>query len=56
MADFDRARALLRQFKGDRYLHGLGILPQVGGVAAGVGRRAALIAGHFPAARPSSRR
>jgi len=52
MADFDKARALLRQFKGDMYLHGLGLLPQVGGVTAGVGRRAALVAGHFPASAP----
>jgi alcohol dehydrogenase len=52
VADFDRAQVLLRQFKGDMYLHGLGILPQVGGVAAGVGRRAALVAGHFPGSAP----
>jgi alcohol dehydrogenase len=52
MADFDRARALLRQFKGDTYLHGLSILPQVGGVAAGLGRRAALITGHFLGSAP----
>jgi alcohol dehydrogenase len=52
MADFDRARALLRRFKGDKYLHGLGILPQVGGVAAGAGGRAALVAGHFPGSAP----
>jgi alcohol dehydrogenase len=52
VADFDRAQVLLRQFKGATYLHGLGILPQVGGVAAGVGRRAALVAGHFPGSAP----
>ncbi len=52
MADFDKARALLRQFKGDAYLHGLSILPHVGGIAAGVGRRAALVTGHFPGSAP----
>jgi alcohol dehydrogenase len=52
MADFDKARALLRRFKDDKYLHGLGILPQVGGVAAGAGGRAALVAGHFPGSAP----
>jgi alcohol dehydrogenase len=55
MADFDAARALLREFKGDKYLHGMGVLSQVGGVTAElrstrrvrsarrVGKRAALV-------------
>jgi len=48
MDEFDTARALLREFKGDTYLHGLGVLPQVGQVVAGLGRRAALIGCRFP--------
>ncbi len=30
MANFDNGRALLRQFKGDAYLNGIGILSSVG--------------------------
>ncbi len=52
MSDFAAARALLRQFKGDAYLHGLGILPQVGAVAAAKGRRAVLVADAFPGSEP----
>ncbi|MGC8781763.1 MAG: iron-containing alcohol dehydrogenase [Anaerolineae bacterium] len=48
MSGFDQARALLREFKGNAYLHGLGVLPQVGAVAAGLGRRAAFIGCRFP--------
>ena len=43
MDPFDQARELLRQFKGEDYLHGLDVLPQVGTRAAGLGRRAAFI-------------
>jgi alcohol dehydrogenase len=48
MSDFDRARALLYEFKGDAYLFGAGVLPRVGGVVAEMGRRAALVRGTFP--------
>lgn len=48
MADFSKARAILSEFKGDAYLHGLGVLPQVGKATAQYGRRAALIVDHFP--------
>ncbi len=50
MANFDQARALLREFKGDKYLHGLGVLPQIGGITAELGRRAALVRDDFPGA------
>ncbi|MFA6110363.1 MAG: iron-containing alcohol dehydrogenase [Candidatus Latescibacterota bacterium] len=50
MARFDQARELLRQFKGDRYLHGLGVLPGTGAATAGLGRRAALVCDLFPGA------
>ena len=48
MADFSKARAMLSEFKGDAYIHGLGVLPQVGKATAQYGRSAALIADHFP--------
>ncbi len=48
MGQFQRADELLREFKGDAYLHGLDVLPQVGHVAANLGRRAVLIADRFP--------
>lgn len=48
MASFTNARELIRQFKGERYLSGLGVLPRVGELAAGMGKRAALIRDVFP--------
>ena len=48
MNEFDRARDLLAEFKGDTYVFGAGVLPRVGEVAAQAGRRAALVRGTFP--------
>ena len=48
MADFSKARAMLAEFKGDNYIHGLGVLPEVGKATAKYGRNAALIADKFP--------
>ena len=48
MASFERARALLYEFKGERYLYGMGVLPRVGGVAATLGERAVLVRDAFP--------
>jgi alcohol dehydrogenase len=48
MADFAQARALLREFKGNTYISGTGVLPQVGAVAALQGRRGALVRDTFP--------
>ena len=48
MTDFDRARFLLRQFRGNAYLFGTGVLREVGKVVAPAGKRAALIRGTFP--------
>lgn len=42
-----KARDLLRVFKGDSYLFGTGVLPQVGDVVTPLGRRAALVRGTF---------
>jgi alcohol dehydrogenase len=50
MADFNQAHTLLRQFKGEAYLHGLQLLPQVGAVVAQLGKRAALVRDIFPGA------
>ncbi len=48
MSDIKRARNLIREFKGDRYLYGSGVLKQVGAVAASAGKRAALVISRFP--------
>ncbi len=48
MADFAKARELLRQFKGDRYLYGVGVLDDLGAATAALGGRAALVADSFP--------
>jgi alcohol dehydrogenase len=50
MASFEKAQALLREFKGDKYLHGLGVLPKMGGMTADLGKRAALVRDVFPGA------
>ncbi len=48
MERFQEAETLLREFKGGAYLHGLNVLPEVGPVTAGLGKRAALVADVFP--------
>jgi alcohol dehydrogenase len=48
MPDFRQARALLQEFKGGRYIHGLDVLPQVGSATAKLGGRAALVRSTFP--------
>lgn len=48
MDAFETARALLREFKGDAYLFGNGVLKDVGRVAVSRGRRAVLIESEFP--------
>lgn len=50
MANFEKAQALLREFKGDKYLHGMGVLSQVGNVTARLGKHAALVRDIFPGA------
>ena len=39
----DRANGMLREFKGDTYAHGLGVLPQVGPFAAALGKKAIFV-------------
>ncbi len=50
MTNYEKAQALLREFKGDQYLHGIGVLSEVGGVTARLGKRAALVRDVFPGA------
>ncbi|KPK11670.1 MAG: 3-dehydroquinate synthase [Anaerolineae bacterium SG8_19] len=50
MATFDKAQTLLREFKGSKYLHGLGVLSQVGKVTARLGNQAVLVRDVFPGA------
>ena len=45
---FDKARELLRQFKGDAYLFGKMVLSELGKVVEPLGSRAALVRGTFP--------
>ncbi|MHB0868943.1 MAG: iron-containing alcohol dehydrogenase, partial [Chloroflexota bacterium] len=48
MSDFDRARELIRELKGDAYVYGQGVLSEVGRMAAELGNRAALVYDAFP--------
>ncbi len=48
MSEFDKARSLLKEFKGDSYLFGNGVLSGVGETAASAGRTAALVFTQFP--------
>ncbi len=48
MDEYGTARALLRQFKGDTYVYGIGVLPQVGEIVAAQGKRALLVRNTFP--------
>ena len=46
--EYQKAWSLLREFKGDRYVYGSGVLDQVGQIAAGLGNRAVLVYTVFP--------
>jgi alcohol dehydrogenase len=48
MAHFETARKLLRTFKGDGYIYGLGVLWRTGEAAASLGKRAVLVGSDFP--------
>jgi alcohol dehydrogenase class IV len=48
MSSFEKAEQLIREFKGDTYLFGSGVLEQVGRVASELGTRPALIRPSFP--------
>lgn len=48
MNDFEKASGLLKEFKGDSYVHGAGVLSQVGEIASTKGKKAAFIFDAFP--------
>lgn len=52
MPEFPIAAKLLKQFKGDRYLNGLNVLPALGPNAARFGKRAVLVRDCFPGSEP----
>jgi alcohol dehydrogenase class IV len=52
MTSFTKAQGLLHEFKGDTYIYGMGILPQVGPVIGKLGRRAGFIHDTFTGADP----
>ncbi len=43
MTALDRGYALLREWKGDNYIFGLGVLPKIGGLTARFGKRVMLV-------------
>ncbi len=47
MSDFDKSEELLREFKGEAYVHGSGVLREVGRQTAQLGKRAALVRSTF---------
>jgi len=47
MTDFEKARALLQEFKGNSYLFGTDVLPKAGWAVAAKGKNAALVRGKF---------
>ena len=47
MSSFEKARGLIRQFKGDAYLNGFGVLTQVGHFCANLGKRAVIVRDPF---------
>lgn len=51
-AEFINAENLLKDFKGESYLHGFNVLGQVGQAARYFGNRAVLVADHFPGNEP----
>lgn len=51
MNRFNKARALLAAFKGDKYVHGFGVLGRTGPVASALGTHAVLVRDNFPAGK-----
>ena len=54
MSDFEKAKALIQGFKGDRYVFGVGALARTGELVARLGQRAVLICGRSAASRKVS--
>ena len=45
---FSKAESFITDFKGDRYIHGIGVLDQVGKLALSLGKRALFVRDAFP--------
>jgi alcohol dehydrogenase len=52
MLKFEKARQLIRQFKGDTYLFGFDLLEEAGRVARELGKSAVLVRDRFPGSAP----
>jgi alcohol dehydrogenase class IV len=52
MGSFSKAKELLQTFKGGTYLHGIGVLSEVGEVVASLGERPVLVCDAFPGSEP----
>ncbi len=50
MNNIEKAQAMLREFKGENYLFGAGVLPEVGAAAKKIGSKAIIIRDNFPGA------
>ncbi|MFO7943970.1 MAG: hypothetical protein R6U51_06690 [Anaerolineales bacterium] len=48
MDPYQKARSLLKEFKGESYVYGTGVLSRVGEITAGVSERPVLIRSTFP--------
>ena len=52
MDHFVTANRLIEKFKGDAYVHGLDVLPEVGRLASALGKRVLLVRDVFPGSEP----
>jgi len=52
VSDFSKARELIHEFQGNRYVFGSGVLGQTGKIAVELGKRAALVYDPFPGNAP----
>jgi len=52
MSDFEKAYALIHEFKGDTYIHGLNILSKTGKIVAEFGKKAVIVIDKFPDGEP----
>ncbi len=48
MADFERARQMMREFQGKKYVFGSGVLDEAGRITAGLGKSAAFVYDVYP--------
>lgn len=48
VSNFVKAREFLKEFKGSSYTYGIGVLPEVGSIARGFGKRAIVVYAEYP--------